>query len=191
MGGGENCENLPLPLASNLVGGVVLDEDPQEPDVEREKLILELAEEALELESAQRSAFLQARCGNDPELLRQVQALLSEDGNDELRIVAPTVVPPNLGAHGEGEVHVSAPEYLELIGRLDRTAALFDRYRLDRLLGEGSSSWVHQAFDRDLGRDVAIKRLQRNQTDTKQAARFVQEAQILAKIDHPNIPPGS
>jgi hypothetical protein len=63
---------------------------------------------------------------------------------------------------------------------------LDERYRLDRLIGEGSSAWVFAAHDVRLERNVAVK-LFKNSPELRR--RFVLEGQILAKMVHPNVVP--
>ncbi|MFG3341636.1 serine/threonine-protein kinase [Glycomyces sp. NPDC048151] len=64
-----------------------------------------------------------------------------------------------------------------------------DRYRLDALIGSGGMGQVWRAYDTGLRRDVAIKLLHRNgfEDDAAAHARFVREAQAVARIRHPGI----
>lgn len=64
-----------------------------------------------------------------------------------------------------------------------------DRYRLDALIGAGGMGEVWRAFDTGLRRDVAIKLLHRSGIEGTAAAhaRFVREAQAVARIRHPGI----
>jgi serine/threonine-protein kinase len=58
------------------------------------------------------------------------------------------------------------------------------------LLGQGGMSRVYRVRDESLGREIALKVL-RPELAKHEAAleRFVEEAKITAKLDHPNIPP--
>ncbi len=77
----------------------------------------------------------------------------------------------------------------------DATAAPLDpasartggRYEVRTLLGRGGMAAVHQALDRILLREVALKFL--DSAEPPQIERFVMEAQISAQLDHPNIAP--
>ncbi len=61
-------------------------------------------------------------------------------------------------------------------------------YEVVALLGAGGMGEVYRARDTELGRDVALKALPRALTnDSTRAARFEQEAKILASLNHPNI----
>jgi serine/threonine protein kinase len=61
-------------------------------------------------------------------------------------------------------------------------------YQVDQFLGEGGMGAVYRASDTVLGRDVALKMLHSNLTKQGQFLdRFKNEAQVLAKLNHPNI----
>ncbi|MHC4607123.1 MAG: serine/threonine-protein kinase, partial [Planctomycetota bacterium] len=68
---------------------------------------------------------------------------------------------------------------------VDETPEKFGRYRIVRKLGEGGSGRVYLAHDPDLGRDVAIKILDR--AAAEHLERFRREMEILAALKHPNI----
>jgi eukaryotic-like serine/threonine-protein kinase len=61
-----------------------------------------------------------------------------------------------------------------------------DRYRLGDVLGRSLMSEVRRGQDMRLRRPVAIKLL-RDNGDPRSVARFEREAQILARLHHPNI----
>ena len=63
---------------------------------------------------------------------------------------------------------------------------LADRYRILRILGQGGMSRVYLAEDTRLGVRVAIK--ENLQTSREARAQFQQEAQILARLSHSNLP---
>jgi tRNA A-37 threonylcarbamoyl transferase component Bud32 len=62
------------------------------------------------------------------------------------------------------------------------------RYEIGERLGEGAAAVVYRAWDRELGRPVALKVL-RDTADVRRTlrARFHREAKIAAGLDHPNI----
>lgn len=76
----------------------------------------------------------------------------------------------------------------------DSTPTVLDsRYELQQVIGRGGMGIVYRARDQRLDRMVAIKML-RSVNHRKQLAstiygRFYQEAEALAKLDHPNIIP--
>jgi eukaryotic-like serine/threonine-protein kinase len=58
------------------------------------------------------------------------------------------------------------------------------------LVGRGGMSHVHKVRDETLGREVAVKVLRSGLgRETRATEYFVQEAQLTAQLDHPNIPP--
>jgi serine/threonine protein kinase len=65
---------------------------------------------------------------------------------------------------------------------------LADRYRLGEEIGRGGMSVVVKATDERLGRTVAVKLLELDETASPGAIeRFRREAQIAASLNHPNI----
>ena len=61
------------------------------------------------------------------------------------------------------------------------------KYRILGDLGQGGMGRVYLAVDQDLGREVALKMMRVQ--DAAGARRFVEEARVIAKLDHPNIVP--
>ena len=67
-------------------------------------------------------------------------------------------------------------------------STLGGRYRLVELLGQGGMATIYRAHDRQLDRDVAVKVLRSEYgTDPDFLARFRQEAQAAASLNHPNV----
>ncbi|MBE0593775.1 MAG: protein kinase, partial [Gemmatimonadales bacterium] len=69
------------------------------------------------------------------------------------------------------------------------TAALVDRYAIERELGRGGMAIVYLATDRKLGRPVALKVLRPELAASIGPERFLREIEIAAKLTHPNILP--
>lgn len=62
------------------------------------------------------------------------------------------------------------------------------RFRIEQLLGEGGMGKVYRAYDKELGRTVALKILQPELTkDPSVILRFKQELLLASKISHRNI----
>jgi len=73
---------------------------------------------------------------------------------------------------------------------LDRlTAALSDRYRLERELGAGGMATVYLAHDLKHERDVAIKVMKPEVSAELAADRFLREIRTTANLQHPHIVP--
>ncbi|MEO5837386.1 MAG: serine/threonine-protein kinase [Acidimicrobiales bacterium] len=69
----------------------------------------------------------------------------------------------------------------------DDSQLLAGRYELGEVLGRGATGVVHRGRDRVLRRDVAIKLLYPDLArEPETSARFQQEAQLAARIHHPN-----
>lgn len=70
-------------------------------------------------------------------------------------------------------------------------ATLQQRYRIERLLGEGGMGRVYLATHLKLGRPVAVKELRAISTDPREQRQYVEqfetEARILSSLDHPNV----
>ena len=61
-------------------------------------------------------------------------------------------------------------------------------YEVAALIGEGGMGKVYRATDTNLKRTVALKVLpEAVATDTERLARFQREAEVLARLNHPNI----
>ena len=68
-------------------------------------------------------------------------------------------------------------------------AALADRYELERELGAGGMAVVYLARDLKHGRQVAVKVLAPQFTQSLGAERFLREIELTARLDHPHILP--
>lgn len=86
-------------------------------------------------------------------------------------------------APSESQAGAAIPELV--VSAVD---AAFEKFRLGDELGRGSIGVVHVALDRDIGREVAIKR-PRDPKDAESIAKFIEEAQITGQLEHPNIVP--
>jgi eukaryotic-like serine/threonine-protein kinase len=61
-------------------------------------------------------------------------------------------------------------------------------YEVSALIGEGGMGQVYRATDTNLKRTVAIKVLPTTvASDAARVARFQREAEVLARLNHPNI----
>ncbi|KJL25174.1 Serine/threonine-protein kinase PknB [Microbacterium azadirachtae] len=68
------------------------------------------------------------------------------------------------------------------------TRVMAGRYRVDDLIGRGGMAHVHRGYDLTLGREVAIKILDRELArDTAFRTRFRMEAQAASRMSHPSI----
>ena len=131
---------------------------------ERFRRIEELYHAVREGTAEERAALL---AHTDPELRREVELLLSEEGCEFL----------------DRPAIQNAPESLadSTITSLVAGVSL-GPYRIESKLGEGGMGEVFRAVDTRLGRAVAIKTVH-NQF----SARFEREARAIAALNHPNV----
>jgi eukaryotic-like serine/threonine-protein kinase len=61
------------------------------------------------------------------------------------------------------------------------------RHQIRRLLGEGGMGRVYLARDMTLGRSVALKVLRRDVLGEAASTRFIEEARVIAALNHPHI----
>jgi serine/threonine-protein kinase len=132
--------------------------------------VLDVCEQALDLEPAAREAWLQSTYGDNPELVAAVRRLLARDAASG-RLLPTDFVPSS----PPGE----PPPPPERVGV----------YRLVELLGEGGMGAVYRA-ERDDGlfeHTVAVKLVSARRFDRRATERFAVERQALARLKHPNI----
>ena len=67
------------------------------------------------------------------------------------------------------------------------SAALADRYRIERAIGQGGMATVYQATDLKHGRRVAVKVLRSDLAASVGSERFLREITIAAQLQHPHI----
>ncbi len=69
-------------------------------------------------------------------------------------------------------------------------ASAESRYQIRRPHARGGLGEVFVAYDRELGREVALKQIQEGHADhPENRARFVREAEITGRLEHPGIVP--
>jgi serine/threonine protein kinase len=125
-------------------------------------------EEAVEKSSpAERAAFLDRACGDDPDLRREVEALLA--------------VHDRLGGPPPPGAAVDEPAG-------ERPGDVIGPYKLLQQIGEGGMGTVFMAEQTEpVHRKVALKVVKPGMDSRQVVARFEAERQALALMDHPNI----
>jgi len=139
--------------------------------------------QALERPAAERDAFLDAACADEPELKARVQVLLrSADAPDSLLDHPPY---PLDATHVTGAI--DSLEFLEpcdVPGSLGRLR----EYVILEVIGRGGMGIVLRALDEKLNRVVAIKVLVPELAGNVQARkRFLREAQAAAAVSHDHV----
>ncbi len=73
--------------------------------------------------------------------------------------------------------------------RPEPAALIASRYKTARRIGKGGMGEVMLARDEQVGRDVAIKRMRAADPSERQIQRFLREASIQGRLEHPAIVP--
>ena len=73
--------------------------------------------------------------------------------------------------------------------RADPTQFVANRYRLIEVLGRGGMGEVYVARDEMMAREVALKRMLDESPSPDSVERFLREARVQGRLDHPAIPP--
>jgi serine/threonine protein kinase/tetratricopeptide (TPR) repeat protein len=141
---------------------------------ERWQRVKQLLDQAITIESSERSSFLDHACDGDPELRGEVDSLLAsheQAGTAFLR--APAV---------DLKASASSPSR-SLEGRR------MGVYQIVEEIGSGGMGEVYRAVraDGQYTKEVAIKLVRGGFDSRFVLERFLNERQILASLDHPNI----
>jgi len=121
---------------------------------------------------AERSAYLQAACGADLELLERIESLLKmREAEDNFLVWPPFLEPlPVTTSLSEGP------------------GTVIGRYKLLEKIGEGGMAVVYMAEqEQPIRRKVALKIIKLGMDTRQVIARFEAERQALALMDHPSI----
>ncbi len=148
-------------------------------------------EEALDARPGDRSALLDRECGGDTGLRARVEAMLRA-AEDERFLSSPTGSAPAPSSHdlqptldtpssGAGDATV-------VLAGVERPGTLIGPYKLLQQIGEGGFGSVFMAEqEKPVQRKVALKIIKLGMDTRQVVARFEQERQALAMMDHPNI----
>lgn len=133
-----------------------------------------LVRAALEMDPAERDAFLQAQCDQEPTLYKAVVTMLA----DASKIEADTAT----CVHG-------APVSDERKDTDPMLGARLGPFRLRERIGRGGMGVVYRAEREDGGfaQTVAIKLIRRGFDFDEVQRRFLRERRILARLNHPNL----
>ena len=144
-------------------------------DRDRQRKLRQLFARAFDLQPEARGRLLDEACAGDPELRREIEALLERDDD-----VADRIGGVVQGAASDALAGELAPSLL--------TGQDIAGYQIRQKLGEGGMGEVFLAHDVELRRDVALKVLPAPiAKDPESLRRFKREARALAAVDHPNI----
>jgi serine/threonine protein kinase/tetratricopeptide (TPR) repeat protein len=141
----------------------------------------QLCQEALERPQEHQAAFVESACGEDQELRRQVESLLAHRQRAEGFMEVPAM---QMAARALAAEQVnSAGENSRQIGRI------ISHYRIVEKIASGGMGDIYRAIRADgtYEKQVAIKLIQGARSTDFFLARFQNERQILADLDHSNI----
>jgi tetratricopeptide (TPR) repeat protein len=140
-------------------------------DPARWEEVKRLLDAALERSAHERNAFIEAACGGDQVLRRDVESLVAAADD------AGNILDSTLPAGPEG------------IARASRAGERIGAYELIGELGRGGMGVVYLArrADDEFEQKVAIKLLSGGFADEVMRERFRSERQIVASLDHPHI----
>ena len=93
-------------------------------------------------------------------------------------------VDPDEGVNTLPEVESTRP-----VPREEDQTKTAGTYAIGLLLGKGGQGEVWLAHDKRIGRDVALKRLKHATPSEDDTSRFLREARVQARLDHPAIVP--
>ncbi|MCA9071737.1 MAG: serine/threonine protein kinase, partial [Planctomycetaceae bacterium] len=139
--------------------------------------VQQLFEEVAELPAAERTAFLAAKCADDPCVRAEVESLLAADAQaGKTWLESPVVRTP---VSGTGSWSPSQ-SYL-------RQGTRVGSYRIQRPIAEGGMGVVYEAEQDNPSRQVALKIAHQRLASSHQLERFLREGQILGRLNHPGI----
>jgi serine/threonine-protein kinase len=144
-------------------------------DSARWERVQSLFHAAAELPEEQRQSYLEASCGTDASLVRDVLALIEADS------MPATIIDQAIAtvAHDVMTVSSTTPPALPL--------HTFGSYHVTGVLGEGGMGVVYLAERSDLGSRAAVKILRDAWLSPARRERFAAEQRTLAQLEHASI----
>ena len=140
---------------------------------ERWQKVKSVLDAALDYPTEDRAVFVNEICGGDDDLRQEVESLLAFEESEN-------------GALEQSAFSVAAKDLLD--ERLnDYAGQQIGQYKIVREIGRGGMGVVFLAEREDFERRVALKVIKRGMDSEAILRRFLNERQILASLEHPNI----
>ncbi|TWU57703.1 protein kinase domain-containing protein [Rubripirellula reticaptiva] len=162
-----------------------------DPDPENAARVESIFFDALDLPATERDAFIDRQCAGDENLRSKVNDLLAADeaaaGEDFLKsaFIAKQVVDD----YGSPEPHHAVTDHFDPDSPSNDDGET-GRFRILSRHQQGGLGEVLIALDQQLGRQVAIKQIKPQWKNHREAReRFVQEAEVTGRLEHPGIVP--
>ncbi len=143
---------------------------------DRFQLVMRTFERALELDAAARDEFLEREVGHEPEVFKEVRALLAHHESDGSRV-----------ATGVGLAAVGPPSAACAASDAPALPVLTGNYRILRTIGEGGMGIVFEAEQSFPRRRVALKAVRPGFASRGLLNRFRNEVELLGRLQHPGI----
>ena len=151
------------------------------------QLVLEIVEEAQDAPPEKRGAIIKTRCGGDKDLEKRVWAALKEDlvedNEAELLEENEKILQDNISTF-------KLPFWESRTMDGDLADKIPAEYKVLEKLSEGGQGEVYRVYQKKLKHHYALKIFKHKGVisgEEKARARFSREAQILARLKHPNI----
>ncbi|HEX3554756.1 MAG TPA: serine/threonine-protein kinase [Thermoanaerobaculia bacterium] len=151
--------------------------------MDRESEAERLLELALERPPGERAAFLDTVCASEPDLHRELAALLPYAEGDPGFLRSPVLRPVMPDVLGFLEAQASGRSVAEASGLPEQIGG----YRIVRFLGYGGMGLIYEARRSEGERSVALKILYPWPAPPELVRRFAAEAQVLARLQSPGI----
>lgn len=154
-------------------------------DSQRYQRVRALFHAACELPVAGRAAYITTQCGSDLELLEEVRSLLEAAESaasflsEPVKGVAEMLASPSLGLDGESGDGLSDLRV--------EAGSRIGQYTIESVIARGGMGVVYKAMQESPRRYVALKVMRHGIASRQTLRRFHDEAEILARLSHPNI----
>ena len=141
----------------------------------------QLFTDAQDLPEADRAALVASALAEDVEVGGELLRMLERRGASEIDVVEAAVA----GESAEATADTSAANRSAGASLVGQTLG---HIRVDELIGHGGMGAVYRGFDERLERPVAIKTiLPERRLSPEARGRFLREARLLSRLDHPGI----
>ena len=150
-----------------------MNEKPETTNSSQWQRLNEIFAAALEVEPERQGELLQQACSGDEQLRHEAEAMLAAARNAENR--------------GFLKSDIFAEGARVLVANDIPPGTMIGPYRLVRKIGRGGMGAVYLAAREGFNQQVALKIIKRGMDTDAIVRRFVQERDVLASLNHPNI----